>query len=65
MIQPNTMASHTYKELNLLDLTGLIDLENKNLGYKISKKLLPTHMLEIIHCDPQNKMLIKKHRYDT
>ena len=63
MIQPNSMASQTYKELNLLDFTELIDLENKKLGYKISNKLLTTHMLEIIQCDPQNKTLIKKHGF--
>ena len=59
------MVSQTYRDLKLLDLTELIDLENKKLGYKIYNKLLPTRILEIIHSDPQNKTLNKKHRYIT
>ena len=64
MIWPKSLAKNTFKELNLLDLTKLIDLENKKLGYKISKKLLPAHMLEIIQSDSKNKTPMKKHKYN-
>ena len=65
MIQPHHSTYQTYKDLKLLDLTELIELENKKLGYKIHNELLPTRMLDILNSDPQNKSLNKKHRYNT
>ena len=65
MIQPGHIISQIYKDLKLLELSQLIELENNKLAYKIYHKLLPSRMLEIINCDTQNKTLSKKHRYNT
>ena len=65
LLLPSSEVSQTYKDLKLLDLTELINLENKKLGYKIHHKLLPSKMQDIINSDPKNKSLNKKHRYNT
>ena len=65
MIQPKQKVLKTYKDLNLLELTELIELENKKLGYKIYNNVLPDQMLDIINSDAQSKTLSKKHRYNT
>ena len=65
MIKPNQKARITYQELNILELTKLIDLENKKLGYKIFNNLLPTRMLNIIKSDAESRTLNKTHRYET
>ena len=65
MIKPNQKARITYQELNVLELTKLIDLENKKLGYKIYNNLLPVQMLNIIKSDAESKTLNKTHRYAT
>ena len=65
MIKPNQKARITYQELNMLELTKLIDLENKKLGYKIHNNLLPVQMLNIIKSDAESKTLNKTHRYET
>ena len=65
MIKPKQNVQITYKELNLLELTELIELENKKLGYKIYNNLLPIQMLNTIKSDAQSKTLSKKHKYNT
>ena len=65
MIKPKQKAQATYKELKLLGLTDLIELENKKLGYKIYNNLLPVQMLNIIKSDAESKTLRKTHKYDT
>ena len=65
MITPKQKVQTTYKDLNLLELTELIKLENKKLGYKIYNNLLPALMLNIIKSDAQSKTLSKKHKYNT
>ena len=59
------LPQQTYKDLKLLDLSQLIDLENNKLAYKIYHKQLPTRMLDIINSDSHNKTLNKNHRYNT
>ena len=65
MLQSGHTPLQTYKDLRLLDLSQLIDLENNKLAYKIYHKQLPIRMLDIINSDSQNKMLNKNHRYNT
>ena len=65
MIKPKQNVQATYKELKLLELNKLIDLENKKLGYKIHNNLLPIQMSNIIKSDAENKTLKKTHNYDT
>ena len=65
IIKPKSLVDVTFHELKLLNLDQLIDLENKKLGYKISKKLLPKQMLEIINCDQNDHPLQKTHSYNT
>ena len=65
MLQSGRTPLQTYKDLRLLDLSQLIDLENNKLAYKIYHKQLPTRMLDTINSDCQNKMLNKHHRYNT
>ena len=48
MLQPGCIISQTYKDLKLLELSQLIELENNKLAYKIYHKLLPSRMLDII-----------------
>ena len=65
MLQSGLPPLQTYKDLRLLDLSQLIDLENNKLASKIYHKHLPTRMLDIINSDWQNKTLNKNHRYNT
>ena len=65
MLQSGRSPLQTYKDLKLLDLSQLIDLENNKLAYKIYHKQLPTRMLDIINSDSQNRTLNKDHRYNT
>ena len=53
------------KELGILTVNELIELENMKFGYKLKNNLLPT---EISHCakhDHKGNNLTKTHRYDT
>ena len=65
LIKPTTPPVDACKELQILSLDQLIDLEHKKLGYKISKNLLPNKMIEIIRLDQYNNTLNKKHNYNT
>ena len=51
MLQSGRTPLQTYKDLRLLDLSQLIELENNKLAYKIYHKQLPTWMLDIINSD--------------
>ena len=55
MLQSDCQPLQTYKDLKLLNLSQLIDLENNKLAYKIHHKHLPTRMLDIINNDSHNK----------
>ena len=59
MLQIGRTPLQMYKDLRLLDLSQLIDLENNKLAYKIYHKQLPFRMLAIINSDSQNKTLNK------
>ena len=65
MIKPKQKVQAIYKELNLLELIELIEIENKKLGYKIYNSLLPIQMLNTIKSNAQSKTLSKKHKYNT
>ena len=65
ILKPNLETDKTYKELKLLTLDQLIELEYNKHAYKISKCLLPNKMLEIINCDQNNQSLQKQHNYNT
>ena len=55
MLQSDCQPLQTYKDLKLLNLSQLIDLENNKLAYKIYHKHLPTRMLDMINSDSHNK----------
>ena len=65
ILKPKLETDKTYKELKLLILDQLIELEHNKLAYKISKCLLPNKMQEIINCDQNNQSLQKQHNYNT
>ena len=65
IIKPNMSPIEINKELRILSLDQLIDLEYKKLGFKISKSLLPMKMMEIIRLDQHNNTLNKSHNYNT
>ena len=64
-LKPKAETSKSYSDLKILTLDQLIDLEHSKLAYKIFKGSLPKRILEIIHCDQNNKSLQKNHKYST
>ena len=65
MLQAGCQPQQMYKNLKLLNLSELINLENNKLAYKIYHKHLPSRMLDIINSDSHDKTLNKNHRYNT
>ena len=61
LIKPKHELQSIYKELQILSVDQLIELEYKKLAYKFSKNLLPPKILEIISSDQQNTSLKKTH----
>ena len=53
------------KNLKLLPINKLIELELAKLGYKLHNNMLPTNVNKCLKEDYQNKKLVKKHRYQT
>ena len=64
LINPKLPIDSSYRNLKLLTLNQLIDLEYKKLAHKISKSLLPNKMLELINCDQYKTSLAKTHNYN-
>ena len=65
ILKPKTEINKSYRDLKILTLDQLIELEHNKLAYKISKGSLPRKIREIIHCDQNNKSLPKNHNYNT
>ena len=65
LIKPKHELQSIYKELQILSVDQLIELEYKKLAYKFSKNLLPPKILEIISSDQQTASLKKTHNYNT
>ena len=65
LIKPKHELQSIYKELQILSVDQLIELEYKKLAYKFSKNLLPPKILEIISSDQQSASLKKTHNYNT
>ena len=65
MLQAGCQPQQMYKNLKLLNLSQLINLENNKLAYKIDHKHLQSRMLDIINSDSHDKTLNKNHRYNT
>ena len=65
LIKPKHELQRIYKELQILSVDQLIELEYKKLAYKLSKNLLPPKILEIISSDQQSASLKKTHNYNT
>ena len=65
LIKPKYELQSIYKELQILSLDQMIDLEYKKLAYKFSKNLLPPKILEVINSDQQSVSLKKTHNYNT
>ena len=65
ILKPKTEINKSYRDLKILTLDQLIELEHNKLAYKISKGSLPRKIKEIIHCDQNNKSLQKNHNYNT
>ena len=51
ILKPKTEINKSYREIKILTLDQLIELEHNKLAYKISKGTLPRKIKEIIHCD--------------
>ena len=65
LIKPKHELQSIYKELQILPVDQLIELEYKKLAYKLTKNLLPPKILEIISSDQQSASLKKTHNYNT
>ena len=52
------------KELAILTVNDLIELENMKFGYKLKNNLLPTEISNCAKHDHKGKKLMKTHRYD-
>ena len=65
LIKPKNDLKRIYKELQILSVDQLIELEYKKLAYKLSKDLLPPNILEIVSSDQQSTSLKKTHNYNT
>ena len=64
ILKPKLEIKKSYKELKILTLEQLIELEHNKLAFKITKGLLPRKIKEIINCDQYNKPLQKNHKYN-
>ena len=53
------------KDLEVANLSQLLDIENKKLGHKLVNKLLPKTIHEIMNSDNMNRSLKKTHVYET
>ena len=65
LIKPKHELQRIYKELQILSVDQLIELEYKKLAYKLSKNPLPPKIMEIISSDQQSASLKKTHDYNT
>ena len=65
LIKPKHELQRIYKDLQILSVDQLIELEYKKLAYKLSKNLLPPKIMEIISSDQQSTSLKKTHDYNT
>ena len=65
LIKPKHELQRIYKELQILSVDQLIELEYKKLAYRLSKNLLPPKIMEIISSDQQSASLKKTHDYNT
>ena len=52
-------------KLEVANLSQLLDIENKKLGYKLVNKLLPMTIYETMTSDNMNRSLQKTHAYGT
>ena len=53
------------KELGILTINDLIELENLKFGYKLKNNLLPLAVSNSAKCNHNGKNLVKTHRYNT
>ena len=58
-------TSTNFKKEKMLRLQGLIQLENRKLGYQLEKNLLPLNLHKLLWTDSRNKTLQKTHQYNT
>ena len=65
LIKPKHELQRIYKDLQILSVDQLIELEYKKLAYKLSKNLLPPKIMEIVSSDQQSASLKKTHDYNT
>ena len=65
LIKPKHELQRIYKDIQVLSVDQLIELEYKKLAYKLSKNLLPPKIMEIISSDQQSAPLKKTHDYNT
>ena len=58
-------SNKNYKNLGILKVKDLIELENCKFGYRLQKNDLPERILDLTKSDQYGKNLEKKHRYNT
>ena len=58
-------ALENKKELQVLDISSMIELANLKFGYKVLHNLLPPITNKLCMFDSNNKILSKQHNYDT
>ena len=64
-LKPSDSFLETCKNLNILPLENLIELELLKIGYKLHKGQLPTNVNKCLREDSKQNSLIRKHRYPT
>ena len=64
-LRPSDSFLGTCKNLNILPIEALIDLELLKIGYKLHKGLLPTNVNKCLREDSNRHTLTRKHRYPT
>ena len=65
LITGQTPTPENFKKEKMLRLQDLIQMENRKLGYKLEKNLLPLNLHKLLWTDSKNKTLQKTHHYNT
>ena len=64
-IKQNQITSKTYKDLGILTIKQIIELELQKFGLKYENELLPKQIIEVINDDQHHQSLKKNHKYNT
>ena len=65
IMEPSKNIAESSKNLKILRINQLVQLELNKLAYKLAHHLLPIKLAQCINCDASGRSLEKQHRYLT